>query len=151
MKQAIFQVFRTSFFFEIRKKNHLENWQNVKHFRNFPKITKKIEFPKKIENSDFISHRHFSIFLLKNPDFFGSILKIKYLGDFVMDVQKFWCSVKRRCPLLILIIYVFMKWASKCSIIEIYQNGIKKVALFDHIWSTSLFLVSCRCNCHQQY
>ena len=63
--------------------------------------------------------------------------------DFFMNFQIFWCSVKRRCPLLIRILYLFMKCASKCSIIEIYRNGTKKVWLVEYFRSTSSFPVSC--------
>ena len=49
-----------------------------------------------------------------------------FWDGFFMDFQNVWCSVKRTCPLLIRILYLFMKCASKCSIIEIYRNEQKK-------------------------
>ena len=36
-----------------------------------------------------------------------------FLNEIFMDFQNFWCSVKRRCPLLIRIQYIFTKYASK--------------------------------------
>ena len=69
--------------------------------------------------------RKFSIFS-QNPETISHFFT--FWDGFFMDFQFFLCFVKRTCPLLIRILYLFMKCASKCSIIEIYRNGTKKVS-----------------------
>ena len=117
----IFQIFenfrRFSEILKISKipiENPIGNFQNVGNFENFGKSS---------IFSENISH-FFTIW-----------------DGFFMDFQNFWCSVKRTCPLLIRILYLFMKCASKCSIIEIYQNGTKKVALFDNLLDIGTHLI----------
>ena len=50
----------------------------------------------------------------KSACFSGNISHFPTFWDgFFMDFQNFWCSVKRRCPLLIRILYLFTKYSSK--------------------------------------
>ena len=97
------------FFFEISRIlkifNMIFNW----NIRNFWKFCKKNKIWK-------IFHIFFT-----------------FWDGFFMNFNFFWCSVKRRCPLLIRFLYLFMQCASKCSIIEIYRNQTKKVGLVDHL------------------
>ena len=70
----------------------IENPIEIFHnFGNFEKIGKSSLFSENIS--------HFFIFW----------------DDFFMDFQIFWCSVKRRCPLLIRILYLFTKYSAKCE------------------------------------
>ena len=109
--EKMWNIFRKKWifseFFEISKilknVNRIINW-------NIGKNTKFLKIVQKKQNLENISH------------FFTC------WDGFFMDFQNCWCSVKRRCPLLIRILYLFMKCASKCSIIEIYRNGTKKVS-----------------------
>ena len=111
-------------------------WLFLQNFQNFRIFQLKILLTFFKKNGNFEKFGKSSFFSENISHFFT------FWDGFFMNFQKFWCSVKRRCPLLIRFLYLFMQCASKCSIIEIYRNGTKKVGLVDHFRATSPFPVS---------
>ena len=94
--------------------NYLKKSENVlkifwKNVEKCSKLFEQIDF----ENRE--NHRNLDKFWKKYQNLENISHFFTFWDGFFIDFQNFWCSGKRRCPLLIRILYLFMKYSSKCA------------------------------------